>query len=104
MPELNVAMTTGFQCSRNWDLQELVASGSALNLRMERLTAMVGALNAAKKWMGDAGSVLAMQPDTPFSQRPALDEVPGLILLPSCAVKAAQCRFNQLLKYSNHDS
>ena len=98
MPELNIAMTTDIQSSCDWHLQELVASGSVLNLRMERLTAMIGALNAAKKWMGDAGSVLAMQPDTPFPQRPALDEVPSLILLPSCAVKLLNAK---CICYSN---
>ena len=60
--------------------------GAALAIRMDRLLQASQALDAALHWSAQAEVVDSCGPDTPFEERPSLEQV----MRPYCAFKKGQ--------------
>ena len=56
-------------------LQDLVKDGTALAIRMDRLSQATQALDAALHWSAQAEVVDSCGAETPFEERPTLDQV-----------------------------
>ena len=56
-------------------LQDLVKGGSALAIRMDRLFQASQALDAALHWSAQAEVVDSCGAETPFQERPSLEQV-----------------------------
>ena len=56
-------------------LQELVKDGNALSIKLDRLQQAISALEAAFGWSAQADAADCSDADTPFKERPSIEQV-----------------------------